>query len=282
MSQKGKNKADKATAGANGAAETTTATTGANVENTNNEGTEAGTEGTEAGTEGTEATGTEGTEATGTEGTEGADKGTEGAGSQPAAPAPAAIKATKKQPPLKTGKRGGGAGSRISGGRPTYNFAEAAYGDVTGFLRHILNGCYVPVYNGYPGYPEQFDAAGKALPNYASLEAAAKANAVIFGYREDLPHFIGYKQNNQLQKLGVTQLTSVPDQKYHCFLTASSMEDIAKAKENLAAYEAMPWNAGNKSMVSKWLAEPYNLTIPAAPALLGSAPAAPAEETANA
>lgn len=241
----------KQNAGANGAAETTTATTGANVDNTNNESTEAGTEGTE---------------------------GTEWAGSQPAAPAPAAIKATKKQPPLKTGKRGGGAGSRISGGRPTYNFAEAAYGDVTGFLRHILNGCYVPVYNGYPGYPEQFD-----LPKYASLEAAAKANAVIFGYREDLTHFIGYKQNNQLQKLGVTQLTSVPDQKYHCFLTASSMEDIAKAKENLAAYEAMLWNAGNKSMVSKWLAEPYNLTIPSAPALLGSAPAAaPAAPAADA
>ena len=271
MSQKGKNKADKATAGTNDAATTTTANTGVNVENTNEA---TGTEAT--GTEGTEATGTEGTEATGTEGTEGAD-------SQPAAPAATApasnIKATKKQPPLKNGARAGrGGGARIGGGRPTYNFAEAAYGDVTGFLRHILNGSYVPVYNGYPGYPEQFDAAGKPMPKYASLEEAAKANAVIFGYRTDLPHFIGYKQNIQLKKAGVTQLTSLPDQSYHCFLTATSLEDIAKAKANLAAYEAMPWNAGNKSMVSKWLAEPFNLTFPAAPALLGAtAPAAEGE-----
>jgi len=285
MSQNGKKKADKATAGTNDAATTTTANTGVNVENTNEAtgteatGTEASTEatGTEASTEatGTEATGTEatGTEATGTE-------GTEGAGSQPAATAPASnIKATKKQPPLKNGARAGrGGGARIGGGRPTYNFAEAAYGDVTGFLRHILNGSYVPVYNGYPGYPEQLDAAGKPMPKYASLEEAAKANAVIFGYRTDLPHFIGYKQNIQLKKAGVTQLTSLPDQSYHCFLTATSLEDIAKAKANLAAYEAMPWNAGNKSMVSKWLAEPYNLTFPAAPALLGAtAPAAEGE-----
>ncbi len=303
MSQNGKNKADnKAKAGTTDAAKTTTATTSANVENTN-EGTEGttatGTEGTTAtGTEGTTATGTEGTTATGTEGT-GADanagtegtgtegsgtdaKGTEGAGTQAAAPAATGtIKATKKQPPLKNGARAGrGGGTRIGGGKPTYNFAEAAYGDVTGFLRHIANGCYVPVFNGYPGYPEQFDAAGKPLPKYATLDEAAKANAVIFGYRTDLPHFIGYKQNIQLKKAGVTQLTSLPDQSYHCFLTATSLEDIAKAKANIAAYEAMPWNANSKSMVSKWLAEPYNLTFPAAPALLGTvaAPAAPAAD----
>jgi hypothetical protein len=307
MSQTGKNKADnKAKAGTTDAAKTTTATTSANVENTN-EGTEGttatGTEGTtatgtdaNAGTEGTgtegtgtegtgtEGTGTEGTgtEGTGTEGTGTDAKGTEGAGTQPAAPAATGtIKATKKQPPLKNGARAGrGGGTRIGGGKPTYNFAEAAYGDVTGFLRHIANGCYVPVFNGYPGYPEQFDAAGKPLPKYATLEEAAKANAVIFGYRTDLPHFIGYKQNTQLEKAGVTQLTSLPEQKYHCFLTATSLEDIAKAKANIAAYEAMPWNANSKSMVSKWLAEPYNLTFPAAPALLGTvaAPAAPAAD----
>lgn len=273
-------------AGTNGAATSTDANNeGTNVENTNNA---TGTEGTE----GTEQSGTEGAEGTqsGAEGNDGAQSGTEGAGSQPAAPAanttaPASnIKATKKQPPLKNGARAGrGGGARIGGGRPTYNFAEAAYGDVTGFLRHILNGCYVPVYNGYPGYPEQFDAAGKPLPKYDSLEAAAKANAVIFGYRTDLPHFIGYKQNIQLKKAGVTQLTSLPDQSYHCFLTATSLEDIAKAKENLAAYEALPWNASGKSMVSKWLAEPFNLTFPAAPALLGGAApaAAPAADAAK-
>jgi hypothetical protein len=268
---KGKNaaKAAQNNAGANGAAETTTANTGANVETNVNEGTEG---------EGTEGEGAEGTQSG-----EGADKAPETAA--PVAP----IKATKKQPPLKNGKRGGGARGARTGGKPTYNFAEAAYGDITGFLRHILSGCYVPVFNGHPG--KEVDPS---MPVYKTLEEAAKANAVEFGYRSDLPHFIGYKQNIQLAKAGCTQFTSLykpgvyaadgavitePVQSYHSFLTATSLEDVAKAKQHLADYEALPWNANQKSMVSKWLDAPYALTFPAPAATLGAATAAPAAES---
>jgi len=285
-------KAAKNNAGANGAAETTTANTGANVETNVNEGTDAGTEGegaegTQSGAEGTQS-GTEG-EGTEGEGTEGTQSG-EGADKAPETAAPVAtIKATKKQPPLKNGKRGGGSRGARTGGKPTYNFAEAAYGDITGFLRHILNGCYVPVFNGHPG-----KAVDPSMPVYKTLEEAAKANAVEFGYRSDLPHFIGYKQNIQLAKAGCTQFTSLykpgvyaadgavitePVQSYHSFLTATSLEDVAKAKQHLADYEALPWNANQKSMVSKWLDAPYALTFPAPAATLGAAPAAPAAES---
>lgn len=279
---KGKNaaKAAQNNAGANGAAETTTANTGANVETNVNEGTDAGTEGEGAG-EGAQSGTQSGAE--GTQSGEGADKAPETAA--PVAP----IKATKKQPPLKNGKRGGGARGARTGGKPTYNFAEAAYGDITGFLRHILNGCYVPVFNGHPG-----KAVDPSMPVYKTLEEAAKANAVEFGYRSDLPHFIGYKQNIQLAKAGCTQFTSLykpgvyaadgavitePVQSYHSFLTATSLEDVAKAKQHLADYEALPWNANQKSMVSKWLDAPYALTFPAPAATLGAAPAAPAAES---
>lgn len=279
---KGKNaaKAAQNNAGANGAAETTTANTGANVETNVNEGTDAGTEGEGAG-EGAQSGTQSGAE--GTQSGEGADKAPETAA--PVAP----IKATKKQPPLKNGKRGGGSRGARTGGKPTYNFAEAAYGDITGFLRHILNGCYVPVFNGHPG-----KAVDPSMPVYKTLEEAAKANAVEFGYRSDLPHFIGYKQNIQLAKAGCTQFTSLykpgvyaadgavitePVQSYHSFLTATSLEDVAKAKQHLADYEALPWNANQKSMVSKWLDAPYALTFPAPAATLGAAPAAPAAES---
>ena len=194
-----------------------------------------------------------------------------------------AIKATKKQPPLKNGKRSGAKGGRTSGGKATYNFAEASYSDVTNFVRHIVNGAWVPVYNGHPA--KAVDANEKV---YSSLEDAIKGGAIEFGYRTDIEHVISYKQNIQLVKAGCTNFTSLykpgvygkdgkvitePVQSYHCFLTASSMEDIQKAKQYMAAYDAA--NPNQKSMITKWLPEPYLLTFPPAPATLGVAAPAP-------
>lgn len=199
--------------------------------------------------------------------TEGSENSAEGEGEQPAAPVATAKKAAK-MPPLKQGKRAGIA--RTRGTSQTYNFAEAAYGDIDKFVKHIVNGCYVPLFNGCQHQP-----VDESQPVFKTAEEAFAAGAAIeFGALEGT-HFIGYVQNRKFDELGKPELkTSKPNQKYHSFLTAASVEDVAKAKANYDAFMAMPWNAGVKEMVT--FLPTLKATYPVTPLAEVASPAAEA------
>lgn len=201
------------------------------------------------------------TEETPAEG-EGEGKGNTPA-AQPAAPvaqpaAPAIVFKVNSKQPKGNGKKGGRGKTDMS---KLFKFAEASYGHVNDYLKHILNGAYVPGFYGMPGVPMPVDAEGKeiAVPTYKTLEEAAAAKAVLFLNNPEVKdHFITYKQNRNLPE---NSKTSKPSQEYHCYLTATSADDVKKAIAHLTAFEAMPWNAGMKGMVSFLTDEAGNVKL---------------------
>jgi hypothetical protein len=210
-----------------------------------------------------------------------------------AAPARAKIefKLGKKQ--LPTGKRGGGKrGSKYTSGT-LLKFAEAPYGNIGEHLRHVLNGLAMIMFPHTSDFFADHNGVQTEQPvpegitTYATLAEAVAARAVMFAYAEG-EHYIGYAQNN---KLPDGCKTSKPEQAYHCFLTASSAEDIKKAVANLEAFNAIPgaalFNVGKNlvfltdnegNIVAERLSEPAL----AQPATIAAAAPAAEGETANA
>jgi hypothetical protein len=201
------------------------------------------------------------------------------------------FKIGKKQ--LPTGKRGGGKrGSKYTSGT-LLKFAEAPYGNIGEHLRHVLNGLAMIMFPHTSGFfadnngVQTEQAVPEGTTTYATLAEAVAARSIVFAYAEG-EHFIGYAQNNKLPE-GCK--TSKPDQAYHCFLTATSAEEIEKAVENLNAFKAIPGAAlfnvdknlvfltdGEGNIVAERLAEP----VLAQPATIAAAAPAAEGETANA
>jgi len=201
------------------------------------------------------------------------------------------FKIGKKQ--LPTGKRGGGKrGSKYTSGT-LLKFAEAPYGNIGEHLRHVLNGLSMIMFPHTSGFFADHNGVQTENPvaegttTYATLAEAVAARSIVFAYAEG-EHFIGYAQNNKLPE-GCK--TSKPDQAYHCFLTATSAEEIEKAVENLNAFKAIPGAAlfnvdknlvfltdGEGNIVAERLAEP----VLAQPATIAAAAPAAEGETTNA
>ncbi|MFA7289207.1 MAG: hypothetical protein WC055_10060, partial [Melioribacteraceae bacterium] len=70
---------------------------------------------------------------------------------------------------------------------------------------------------------------------------------IEFGFVAGEGKIASYVQNQHLED---GQKTNRPEQKYHCFLTATSAENAVQAIKNLNAYYAMPWNKDTKEMVT--------------------------------
>ena len=150
------------------------------------------------------------------------------------------FKIGKKQ--LPTGKRGGGKrGSKYTNGT-LLKFAEAPYGNITEHLRHVLNGCAMIMFPHTSGFYADSNGVISEQPiaegskTFGTYTEAVAARNIMFAFAPG-DHAIGYAQNN---KLPDGAKTSKPDQAYHCFLTASSAEEIQAAVNNLNAFKAIP------------------------------------------
>ncbi len=150
------------------------------------------------------------------------------------------FKIGKKQ--LPTGKRGGGKrGSKYTNGT-LLKFAEAPYGNITEHLRHVLNGLAMIMFPHTSGFYADSNGVISEQPiaegskTFGTYTEAVAARNIMFAFAPG-DHAIGYAQNN---KLPDGAKTSKPDQAYHCFLTASSAEEIQAAVNNLNAFKAIP------------------------------------------
>jgi len=185
---------------------------------------------------------------------------------------------TKKMPPMK-GKRGGGGGRPANSGKPTYNIAIVSYNDLVvdkdgnlKFVPHIANGNWVPTYNGdlQPGAAP----IDKTQPVYDSMEAAIAANAVEFGMKlpeDKMVKIYGFAQNIQLMEAGAPLTGKVHDKDgkkwkkgepvlYSCFLTATA-ENYKAVVANLKYYMEHPSTVGNRDII-EMLPAPHQLTYP--------------------
>lgn len=150
------------------------------------------------------------------------------------------FKIGKKQ--LPTGKRGGGKrGSKYTSGS-LLKFAEAPYGNITEHLRHVLNGLAMIMFPHTSGFYADSNGVISDQPiadgskTFGTYTEAVAARNIMFAFAPG-DHAIGYAQNN---KLPDGAKTSKPDQAYHCFLTATSAEEIQAAVNNLNAFLAIP------------------------------------------
>lgn len=153
------------------------------------------------------------------------------------------FKIGKKQ--LPTGKRGGGTRSSKYTSGALLKFAEAPYGNVEkskGQLLHVLNGAAMIVYAHISGFYADHlnvisdNATEEGTTGFASYNEALAARQIMYATRE-VDGIIGYAQNNKLPE---GAKTSKPTVAYHCFLTATSAEEIQAAVNNLEAFKAIP------------------------------------------
>ena len=197
------------------------------------------------------------------------------------APAPVAdapkTTITKKMPPLKNARRGGG-GRTAHSGKPQYNVAIVSYNDIVvdkdgelKFVPHIANGNWVPTYNGDTQEGCEIDTT---KPVFTSMEAAIAAGAVEFGMKvlpKDMKKLYGFAQNIQLKEggfplTGKVHATNGKKWKagdpvaYSCFLTATE-ENYEQVVKNIKTYLEHPSTVGNRDII-ELLPAPYKLTYP--------------------